>query len=75
MAGTVRPVADERDGLLAYLEQQRACIRSTVFGLTDEEASTTPTVSALSLAGLVKHVALTEHHWMVVNGVHSAKRP
>lgn len=64
MPGTVRPVSDERDGLLAYLEQQRHAIRITAHGLTAEQLSATPTVSALSIAGLIKHVAHTERGWM-----------
>ena len=65
MPGSVRPVVDERDGLLAYLAQQRDALRFAVHGLTDEQAASRPTVSALSLAGLIKHVARTERYWMV----------
>ena len=65
MPGTVRPVADERDGLLAYLAQQRDALRFAVHGLTDEQASSRPTASALSLASLIKHVTLVERQWMV----------
>ena len=65
MPGTVRPVADERDGLLAYLAQQRLALRATVHGLTDEQAGMTPTKSALCLGGLIKHAALTERNWVV----------
>jgi hypothetical protein len=65
LPGTVRPVADERDGLLAYLAQQRLALRATVHGLTDEQARMTPTKSSLSLGGLIKHAALTERNWSV----------
>ncbi len=65
MAGNVRPVVDERDGLLAFLAQQRDALRFAVQGLTEEQATSTPTVSALSLAGLIKHVARTERYWTV----------
>jgi uncharacterized damage-inducible protein DinB len=65
MPGTVRPVVDERDGLLAYLAQQRNGLRYAVHGLTDEQAASTPSVSALSLAGLIKHVARMERYWIV----------
>jgi hypothetical protein len=58
-------VTDERDGLLAYLAQQRACLRSAAFGLTDEQARLTPTVSALSIGGLIKHAAWCERGWIV----------
>jgi len=33
-------------------------------GLTDEQARLTPTVSALSIGGLLKHVASTEQGWI-----------
>ncbi|HEY7062265.1 MAG TPA: DinB family protein [Chloroflexota bacterium] len=65
MPGTVRPVTDERDGLLAYLAQQRDGLRYAAHGLTDEQARATPTVSALSIGGLIKHVARVERYWTV----------
>src|SRR3954454_16989533 len=64
MPGNVRPVADERDGLQAYLAQQRYVLRTTTFGLTDEEIARTPSASALCLGGLVKHCAMVERSWM-----------
>jgi uncharacterized damage-inducible protein DinB len=64
MPGTVPPVSDERSGLLAYLAQQRDAVRFAAFGLTDEEARRTPTAGALSIGGLVKHVAAMERGWM-----------
>jgi uncharacterized damage-inducible protein DinB len=65
MPGTVRPVIDERDGLLAFLEQQRDALRISAFGLTEEQARATPSVSALSVGGLLKHLARVERHWIV----------
>ncbi|GHF24200.1 hypothetical protein GCM10017786_68080 [Amycolatopsis deserti] len=64
MAGNVRPVADERDGLLAFLAQQRYVLRLAARGLSDEQARLTPTRSALSVGGLIKHVTSTERRWM-----------
>jgi uncharacterized damage-inducible protein DinB len=64
MPGTVPPVADERDGLLSYLAQMRAALRLTAYGLSDDQARATPTVSPLSVGGLIQHVALTERGWM-----------
>ena len=64
MPGQVPPVADEREGLLAYIAQQREAIRFAAHGLTDEQARATPTASALSIGGLVKHVAAMERGWM-----------
>jgi hypothetical protein len=64
MPGFVAPVADEREGLLAYLAQQRLLLRLTAYGLTDDQARATPTASRLSIGGLIKHVALVERGWM-----------
>ncbi len=64
MAGIPGPVADEREGLLAFLAQQRHVIRVAAYGLTDEQAALTPTAGALSIGGLVTHVAVTERHWL-----------
>ena len=64
MPGNVPPVADEREGLLAYLAQQRSVIRIAAYGLTDEQARATPSASALSVGGLIKHVAAVERHWI-----------
>ena len=64
MPGLVAPVADEREGLLAYLAQQRLVLRLTAHGLTDEQARATPTASPLSVGGVIKHVASTERTWM-----------
>ncbi len=60
----------ERADLLEALTKHRALFRHTVEGLTDEQASATPTVSSLCLGGLVKHVAAVERQWadFVVNG-------
>jgi hypothetical protein len=64
MPGLVKPVADEREALLAFLEQQRLALRTTAFGLTDEQSAASPSVSSLCVAGLIKHVARTERHWI-----------
>jgi uncharacterized damage-inducible protein DinB len=60
-----RPVADERDGLLTFLAQQRDTLRAAVLGLSDEQARLTPAASTLSLGGLIKHCARTERRWVV----------
>jgi hypothetical protein len=53
----------ERADLLESLRRHRAFLRFTVRGLTDEQARQRPTVSALNLAGLIKHVSSTEAGW------------
>jgi uncharacterized damage-inducible protein DinB len=64
MPGQAPPLVAERDLLLAYLAQQRDGVRFAAHGLTDEQARATPTVSTLSLGGLIKHVASTERTWI-----------
>lgn len=64
MPGSVRPITDERDGLLAYLAQMCYVLRLTAHGLSDEQARATPTASSLSVGGLVKHAATTERGWI-----------
>jgi uncharacterized damage-inducible protein DinB len=60
------PFWNPATALLAFLAQQRTGLRYAVHGLSDEQARATPSASALSLGGLVKHVARTERRWMVV---------
>ena len=64
MPGTVRPVADEREGLLAYLAQQRYVLRLTAYGLTEAQVRAAPLAGELSVGGLVKHVAAVETNWI-----------
>jgi uncharacterized protein DUF664 len=54
----------EREELVAILAKHRGLFLVTVQGLTDEQARLTPTVSALSLGGLVKHVTATVEGWL-----------
>ncbi|MFI6293654.1 DinB family protein [Nonomuraea sp. NPDC050790] len=56
-------MSSERDDLVQTLDKHRGFLRYTVQGLTDEQAALTPTASALSLGGLVKHVANVEERW------------
>lgn len=60
----------ERADLLAALATARSALTNTIRGLSDEQAGGHPTVSALSLGGLIKHVASIEEGWMrfVVDG-------
>src|SRR5215831_11254699 len=55
---------DERALLLAYLAQQRDGLRYATYGLTEAQARLTPAASALSLGGLIKHVAAMERGWI-----------
>lgn len=58
------PLSQERQDLLEALAQHRYFLRQTTDGLTDQQADHASTVSALNLAGLIKHVAGTEKGWV-----------
>lgn len=58
------PIADERAGLKEYVAAQQYAFRAIAFGLTDEQARSTPSVSALSIGGLIKHVTSCQKGWM-----------
>lgn len=64
MDANVPPVPDERTGLLAFLAQQRRSLKHAAYGLTPEQLRATPSASALSVGGLLKHVAFTERGWL-----------
>ncbi len=64
MPGLIGPVADEREGLLGYLAQQRYVLCLAAYGLTDQQIRSTPTVSSLSIGGILKHVCRTERSWI-----------
>ncbi len=73
MPGMTAPdttLSPERRDLLESLTVHRGFLLQTVQGLTDEQAAARPTASALSLGGIVKHVAITEASWarFVVEG-------
>ncbi|MHC3472915.1 DinB family protein [Streptomyces sp. 7R007] len=55
---------DERGALLSFLAEQRGGIRRALLGLTPEQATSRPSASELSLAGLLKHVAEVEQGWV-----------
>jgi uncharacterized damage-inducible protein DinB len=64
MPGMPPPIADERAGLKEYLAAQQHAFRAIAFGLTDEQARSAPSVSALSIGGLIKHVTSCQRGWM-----------
>jgi uncharacterized damage-inducible protein DinB len=53
----------ERRDLLETLRNQRQFLKGTTRDLTDEQANTRSTVSALTLGGLIKHVSEVEQQW------------
>jgi uncharacterized damage-inducible protein DinB len=55
--------ADERTMLSAYLDYHRATLVWKASGLTQAQLATTIASSSLTIAGLVKHMALVEDSW------------
>ncbi|GAA2533848.1 DinB family protein [Mycolicibacterium diernhoferi] len=58
------PIADERAGLKEYIAAQQYAFHAIAFGLTDEQARAAPSVSTLSIGGLIKHVTNCQRSWM-----------
>ncbi|OBF91601.1 hypothetical protein A5791_00960 [Mycobacterium sp. 852002-51163_SCH5372311] len=57
-------MSDERSALREYLAYHQSAYFAVSFGLTDEQARSTPSVSALSIGGLVKHATGMQRSWM-----------
>jgi hypothetical protein len=60
---TVQTLTGERADLLESLGKARYFLKFTAQNLTDEQAATHPTVSELSIGGVIKHVGETELQW------------
>ena len=58
--------ADERMTLDAFLDRQRATVLMKAEGLDHEQLNQRLPTSALTLAGLLKHLALVEDDWIQV---------
>jgi uncharacterized damage-inducible protein DinB len=56
-------ITREREDLLQTLSKHRGFLRQTIEGMSDEQVRMTPTVSALSLGAIVKHVTAVERMW------------
>ncbi|NEA32052.1 DinB family protein [Streptomyces sp. SID13031] len=56
-------VTGERADIVDFLTKHRYFLRHTADGLSDEQANTRSTVSALTIGGLIKHVAEVERSW------------
>src|ERR1700738_3876471 len=64
MPGQAPIVGDERDALRVFLEYHQSSYPALAFGLTDDQARSKPTVSALSIGGLIKHATGVQRSWM-----------
>lgn len=63
MPGMPPPADGERQTLIEFLAFNQNAFFSVAHGLTDEQARSTPSVSALSIGGLVKHAAAVQRGW------------
>jgi hypothetical protein len=57
------PAGDERGTLLEFLRFNQNAFFAVAYGLTDEQARSTPSVSALSIGGLIKHITNVQKGW------------
>lgn len=64
MAGQPAPAGDERQTLINFLAFQQDAFAAVAHGLIDEQARSTPSVSALSVGGLIKHVTAVQESWV-----------
>jgi uncharacterized damage-inducible protein DinB len=64
MPALAPPVTDERNALREFLAFHQSAYFAVSYGLTDEQARSTPSASALSVGGLVKHATAMQHNWM-----------
>ncbi|TXH18025.1 DinB family protein [Mycobacterium sp. SMC-16] len=64
MPGQPAPAGDERQTLVNFLAFQQDAFAAVAHGLTDEQARSTPSVSAQSVGGLIKHVTAVQAGWV-----------
>jgi len=64
MPALAPPVADERSALREFLAFHQSAYLAVCYGLTDEQARSAPSVSALSIGGLIKHATGLQRSWM-----------
>ncbi|MGX9674464.1 DinB family protein [Mycobacterium sp. HM-7] len=64
MPGQPAPAGDERQTLINFLAFQQDAFAAVAHGLTDEQARSTPSVSAQSVGGLIKHVTAVQAGWV-----------
>ena len=64
MPGMPPPASDERQTLLEFLRFNQNAFFAVAYGLADEQARSKPSVSALSIGGLIKHAANVQKGWV-----------
>lgn len=64
MPALAPPVTGERNALREFLAYHQSAYLAVSYGLTDEQARSAPSASALSVGGLIKHVTGMQRIWM-----------
>lgn len=64
MPALTAPVGDERDALREFVAYHQSAFFAVAYGLNDEQARSTPSASALSIGGLIKHATGVQRTWM-----------
>jgi uncharacterized damage-inducible protein DinB len=64
MPALASPVTDERSALREFVSYHQAAYFAIAYGLTDEQARMTPSASAMSIGGVIKHAAGMQRTWM-----------
>jgi Protein of unknown function (DUF664) len=64
MPGMPPPAKDERQTVLEFLRFNQNAFFAVAYGLTENQVRSKPSVSALSIGGLVKHAAGVQRGWM-----------
>ena len=55
MPALASPVPDERGALREFVSYHQGAYFAVAYGLTDEQARSTPSASTLSIGGVIKH--------------------
>jgi Protein of unknown function (DUF664) len=64
MPGMAPPAEDEHQTLIEFLRFNQNAFFAVAYGLTDEQARVAPTISTLSIGGLVKHATGVQRTWV-----------
>ncbi len=64
MPALAPPVTDERHALREFVAYHQGSYRAVAYGLSEQQARATPTASALSIGGLIKHATGMQRTWM-----------
>jgi uncharacterized damage-inducible protein DinB len=64
MPALAAPVTDELAALREFVSYHQSAYFAIAYGLTDEQARSTPSASAMSIGGVIKHATGVQRTWM-----------